>query len=388
MHSDTPPSSYPTGSLTGSSPLVPMSSRTRRDSVASGESPLRARRSSLSTNQPQPPHLPLAAAASVNASMRAGSPGPATTARDSAASRRKSVVADLAMADDRLPPPAEIATSDRKPSLSESMHKVPSLSFRDNNSTSPAVSPNPFAERSRGSRTGSPRMSGIEPTRTSMSTSDPFRQRAPSIGEVHQQMEQEQEAQVNRLLLQIHQQQMQIDALKRQSPNADTSTGSSTAISDDISSQVSTPLITPTSNPIRAPPTPERAHSSGSASTTTASTMPAARGSPSLGALSRPPRSSSPMSFSLNKTGSSRTSSRPASPSVRSIQLSGAPGPDEAKYWQAEAGNLERENAILKARIMELERQAGSLSKADSSEGNFGSHRSSSLATESMVIDG
>lgn len=43
---------------------------------------------------------------------------------------------------------------------------------------------------------------------------DPHHQRAPSLGELHQEMEAEQEASVNRLLQQIHDQQEQIRQLQ------------------------------------------------------------------------------------------------------------------------------------------------------------------------------
>jgi len=191
----------------------------------------------------------------------------------------------------------------------------------------------------------------------------PHHQRAPSLGELHQELENEQEAQVvsivltplplqfvgadpaslkkkNRLLSMIRQQQLQIQALQA---SANT-TNLSSAIDDS----------TPTSErslslPSSAPPQPSVAHVSSS---------------------STAPRSRSPFpSTSLSRQSSyhqSRGSSQANSPALRPTHsnhpdrentewlLGGGASRDESAFYQAETQNLTRENQMLKLRIREL----------------------------------
>ncbi|KAF4767020.1 hypothetical protein HAV15_009940 [Penicillium sp. str.  len=62
-------------------------------------------------------------------------------------------------------------------------------------------------------RTASPSSHGGSPI---FATADPHHQRAPSLGELHQELEQEQEAQVNRLLQMIRSQQAQLHQYQQQ----------------------------------------------------------------------------------------------------------------------------------------------------------------------------
>ncbi|KUI68601.1 hypothetical protein VM1G_04531 [Cytospora mali] len=168
---------------------------------------------------------------------------------------------------------------------------------------------------------------------------DSHHTRTPSLGELHQELEAEQEAQVNRLLGQIRQQQAQILQLQSQSTSA---------IAGDDSPGVTTPG--PIAQPVPTAPNP---HSS----------MP---GIPSSGSIPRSPiypRSS----FDIARGDlrhRSRTPSRGASPRLRSTSISqesGEPfalgGRDESAFYQAETQMLTRENQMLRHRIRDLERQ-------------------------------
>ncbi|TLD38355.1 Protein transport protein [Venturia nashicola] len=151
---------------------------------------------------------------------------------------------------------------------------------------------------------------------------NPSHQRNPSLGELHQELESEQENQVNRLLHMIRQQQTQIQALQS------TSHGGSAVVDDST------------------PPTPQPAIHTSS------------------GSRSRSPFI--PHSLSRHSSYRSNRSSTTNSPSI--IPMSGVTdgnelhlGPsatrDESAFYQAETQTLTRENQMLKLRIRELERQ-------------------------------
>jgi len=173
----------------------------------------------------------------------------------------------------------------------------------------------------------------------------PSHQRAPSLGELHQELENEQEAQVNRLLQMIRQQQQQIQALSASAPTT-ANPNSSTAIDDST-------------------PTSERSLSLPRSATASQQNIP------SIAA----PRARSPMAqpHNMSRTSSyaSRGSSRTGSPSIRPMSgqqresddfFLGGPGSrDESAFYQAETQMLTRENQMLKLRIRELERQLGEL---------------------------
>ncbi|CAD0100071.1 unnamed protein product [Aureobasidium mustum] len=146
--------------------------------------------------------------------------------------------------------------------------------------------------------------------------------RAPSLGQMHQELENEQEHQVNRLLHMIRLQQDQIDEL-----HADPSTTASASDSDTRPRTLSSSS--------RQQPLPQRPVS-----------------------LSR--HSSQAVSVTSGPRSSSRSPAlRPvASPydSQREDWLLGA-NRDESAFYQAETQMLTRENQMLKARIRELERQ-------------------------------
>ncbi|KAI9789187.1 MAG: hypothetical protein M1816_006321 [Peltula sp. TS41687] len=183
-----------------------------------------------------------------------------------------------------------------------------------------------------------------------LATADPHHQRTPSLGELHQQLEQEQEAQVNRLLQMIRQQQNQLRQM--QLATGQVPSDSAVAGVDDST------------------PTSERSVF-----------FPALGNHPQAQAPVTHPQPRSPTvaqshqrsSFDLSRQSSrrSRTPSRAASPALRPLSGAGlgmygdgteqsawalGGGRDEAAFYQAETQMLTRENQMLRMRIRELGR--------------------------------
>lgn len=168
-----------------------------------------------------------------------------------------------------------------------------------------------------------------------IATGDPHHNRAPSLGEIHQELEQEQEAQVNRLLHMIRTQQQQLHQLQiasgqnaAQVPVIDDSTPTS-----EFSMNFSSTPLPPITTPMSYSPTSRAANP---------------RTSFDLIHRSRTP---------------SRAASRTASPRMRATSISTEgenwtlPPRDENAFYQAETQMLTRENQMLRLRIRELERQ-------------------------------
>ncbi|KAI9830939.1 MAG: hypothetical protein M1819_005322 [Sarea resinae] len=275
---------------------------------------------------PRSPSVSLAAAATMNAGFHnqdsrrsstssnrhrvtgSGASIPAAPGRPER--RRSSILMNINLNDPSLPGPGELGNHEHRSSVDYSRSPFPGNSFR----------------------TASPQAIGGSAT---IATGDPHHQRAPSLGEIHQELEQEQEAQVNRLLQMIRQQQAQIQQMQQSTGAAPT-----TAVDDS----------TPTSEQSLSFP----------------SVAPPPVGHPR-------PRSPVPRtSFDNTRQPSrhSRTSSRTTSPALRplSTNLSAQGessewllGRDESAYYQAETQNLTRENQILRARVRELEHQINDL---------------------------
>ncbi|TQS32084.1 hypothetical protein Golomagni_07612, partial [Golovinomyces magnicellulatus] len=156
-------------------------------------------------------------------------------------------------------------------------------------------------------------------------TADPHHHRAPSLGELHQELEAEQEAHVNRLLQTIRQQQLELQRLQAGGASAE----DSSAISDR-----------------HAPPVP-----SSQASVTGGGAL--------ASSLPRSPGFQHPRS-SIDFHRRSRTPSRGASPRLRSTSISAESGDwvlggrDESAFYQAETQMLTRENQMLRHRIRDL----------------------------------
>ncbi|KAK7418395.1 hypothetical protein QQX98_004015 [Neonectria punicea] len=182
------------------------------------------------------------------------------------------------------------------------------------------------------------RTSSPQPLSGSPLLADPHHHRAPSLGELHQELEAEQEAHVNRLLQMIRQQQLELQRLQAGQPQSQNS-----AVDDTISER--------------------SGHGTPQASTShvNIASGPSA-GSFSRSISSRHPRSSFDMARAdLQRR--SRTPSRGASPRVRSTSIGGDSGEwvlggrDESAFYQAETQMLVRENQMLRMRIRDLEKQ-------------------------------
>ncbi|KAL2189791.1 hypothetical protein L209DRAFT_139114 [Thermothelomyces heterothallicus CBS 203.75] len=276
------------------------------------------------------PSISLQAAATLNAGLQRESPGRASPRSPlsprhrspSTGRRRSQVLMNLQMADPSTPAPGEM--------VSDSQNR----SYRSS-------SPIPVA--------GSPRL---------IATRTPNHNRAPSLGELHQELENEQEFQVNRLLAQIRQLQermsrREIQRQQQQNPSA--------VSGDDQSSERSVPVSVPN---MAASPQPSH---------------------PTSGSLPRSPifpRSSFDMARA-DLRHRSRTPSRNASPRLRSASISadsGEPwalaGRDESAFYQAESQMLVRENQMLRHRIREMERQLAELQGNNTSLSHEPSHSS------------
>jgi len=219
-----------------------------------------------------------------------------------------------------------------------------------------------------GYRTSSPHSLTGSPI---MATGDPHHFRAPSLGEIHQEIEQEQEAQVNRLLQMIRTQQQELQQLQLARGSTDQNQG--------------TPVID------ESTPTSER-----SMSFSNQNVRHSAMSTPRSPSAALHPRSSFDLARADLQHRRSRTPSRTASPRLRSTSISGEGGEawnlggrDESAFYQAETQMMVRENQMLRQRIRELERQVSELHSNSSitHEPAIASHllRSQSVSEEAQA---
>ncbi|PGH05748.1 hypothetical protein GX51_02719 [Blastomyces parvus] len=302
-------------------------------SRATSHSPYQPRTYSNSTEAPlgqsPSPHsssISLAAAATMNATDRSRRSSVSANRGSPHANRvherrRSTVPMNLNLNDPTLPGPGELSSSDHRSSIGSSY------------------------------RTHSPTSIGGNPA---IATGDPHHQRTPSLGEIHQELEQEQEAQVNRLLQMIRIQQAQLQRQQQQQQSA----ASGTAIADDS---------TPTSErSVSFPPVPPPlpTHRSSTQFPSNLSRRRSSGHSPAV-----PPHSDPETSIwtadwaSVGGDGSGRRGSR-----------------DETSYYQAETAMLTRENQMLRVRIRELERQVAELSSSTAHAPSAGSRLSNAEA--------
>ncbi|KAI7140358.1 hypothetical protein KC316_g11720 [Hortaea werneckii] len=159
----------------------------------------------------------------------------------------------------------------------------------------------------------------------------PPHHRHPSLGELHQELENEQEAQVNRLLHMIHLQQDQLAAFQQRQQS---------------------PFLPSTSTSTSQPSSPEPASAPNLMSSTT-TTSPADLQRPLL----RRPSATQP-SHPVSSISYGTTSSPPPPAAVFPSPLSGTDNlfwatstmRDETVFYQAETQTLTRENRMLKCR--------------------------------------
>ncbi|KAI1809483.1 hypothetical protein GGS20DRAFT_571766 [Poronia punctata] len=175
---------------------------------------------------------------------------------------------------------------------------------------------------------------------------DPLHTRAPSLGELHQELEAEQEGQVNRLLHMIRQQQLQLQQLQAtQTPNLQTSQNQPSLNFDDtLSSATRSASISHSSStfPVTSGPTPR---------SPSEAPQPRFSDDASREILDVPHRTSiTPSRGSPSPRLPPGTTSQEAELNLSNIR-------DEVTYYQAETQSLSRENQMLRNRIHELERQ-------------------------------
>ncbi|KAK2044166.1 hypothetical protein LZ31DRAFT_466946 [Colletotrichum somersetense] len=284
------------------------------------------------TGSPRRLSTSLQAAATMNAGLqhepsRRSSSGSLSRSRQSpnAGRRRSTVLMNLQLNDPSLPGPGEM--------VADNQHAQPG-----------------------GATTASPQPMAVSPMM--VASGDPRHSRAPSLGELHQELEAEQEAQVNRLLQMIRHQQLQLQQLQA-SQGQNSSAVEDSAIASERSNQ-GTPISQPSSILPPSGFTPL----------------------PSSGSFSRSPVMPHPRSsFDMARADlqrRSRTSSRGASPRLRSTSISGDSGDhwvlggrDESAFYQAETQMLVRENQMLRHRIRDLaEKQLTDLLPGTTSHGN------------------
>lgn len=248
---------------------------------------------------PRPSVHSLAAAATMNATERRNSSTRASPRLDRQSSdrRRSQVALNISLNDPSLPSPGELSSADQR-------------------------------------------------RRSSITTGGHHRQ--PSLGDIHNELEQEQEAQVNRMLSMIRQQQNQLDTLRTQQANSSSNIPNSAGAIEDSTPaserSFSFPSVHP-AVPVGAAPLPSRPHipsrENSTSNTALQTRSPALRPLPSSDL-----HSSSSHEYWLPSPADSRNSSSRRN-SLR----------DEGAYYQAEHANLQRENQMLKVRIRELEKQ-------------------------------
>ena len=269
------------------------------------------------TPSPRSSSISLAATASMNAAdlsrrnSNTGAGRGSPRAGRAGERRRSSVAMNLNLNDPTLPAPGELSSGDHRSSLGH------------------------YAAASPSSIGGN----------TTIATGDPnHHQRNPSLGSLHQELESEQEAQVNRLLQMIRTQHQQLEAMQRQQAehssrhsSQQSSTAHNSAVEDSTptSDQHFSPQTS--SFPILPPlPRPAR-RSSRTGLPPSGGTSPALRPFPTRD-LSH---------GSIGEQGSLQHAEGARRNSAR----------DEVAFYQAETASVTRENQMLRARIRELEKQ-------------------------------
>jgi hypothetical protein len=278
----------------------PPAARPRRLSISSPDYPR------ASPPSPRSPSLAsLQAAAAINAGLHR-SPSSASPARNTTGleRRRSSLMNNLSINDPTIPAPGEL-------------------------------------QQPNGSNSNSPRLGRRS---LALNTADPNHQRRPSLGQLHQELEEEQEAQVNRLLHMIRIQQDQIAQIQRGQPSEHDQSPSSTD-----HTRFPTPpsaLHTPAGTNLTEQSSPRQTSFSG---------LPHPHGHFNRQhSLSR--QSSARLSNAGTNSGRNSPALRPSSgslgPLTEDFLLGGTR--DEAAFYQAETQTLTRENQMLKSRIRDL----------------------------------
>lgn len=159
-----------------------------------------------------------------------------------------------------------------------------------------------------------------------VSNGDPNHQRNLSFSEIHEELEQEQEAQVNRMMRIIRNQQLYLDQIRVPNDLHETEAfdiPQSNVITSELASYLPTSPTRPSCPPTPRSPTSRSLTHGTYANNFTPSPLLSDRGSPRLAGIRR---------------------------GRRSID-------DELNYYEAEASWLARENQMLRMRVRKLEKQ-------------------------------
>ncbi|KAH6635240.1 hypothetical protein B0J18DRAFT_41495 [Chaetomium sp. MPI-SDFR-AT-0129] len=295
------------------------------------------------------PSISLQAAATLNAGLQRESPGgspnsPLSPRNQSPHTdrRRSQVLMNLQMADPSMPAPGEMVSDSQGSQNGQNGHGNGHSQHNGHSHHNSHSQYSSHGQHSASFQASSPVPIAASP-RLAATNRIPHHSRAPSLGELHQELENEQEFQVNRLLAQIRDLQAQVQRQQQQNPSA---------VTGDEASDRSVPTSA-APVPIPVPGAPG----------VTSSPQPIYPGSGSLPRSPVFPRTSFDMARA-DLRHRSRTPSRNASPRMRSTSISADSGEqwalggrDDCAFYQAEAQMLVRENQMLRHRIRELERK-------------------------------
>ncbi|CRK29567.1 hypothetical protein BN1708_005003 [Verticillium longisporum] len=326
--------------------------------TSNGDTHMPPRGASPPIGSPRSLSVSLQAAATLNAGIQREHDAPRQSTQASqphgsqspSGRRRSAVLMNLHLNDPALPGPGEMVAEEQPGRHNQASSPNP------NAGVLPSASPQPISS--------SPHL---------IQGGDPHHNRAPSLGELHQELEAEQEAQVNRLLHTIREQQLQLQQLREGGPDA--SAADDSAIASERSQHG----------------TPTTQHAA-LAQTTPVPPVPTGGSFSRSPGIAHHPRSSFDMARAdLRRR--SRTPSRGPSPRLRATSISGESdqlglgGRDENAFYQAETQTLVRENQMLRHRIRDLERQLADATLGSPSLGNPNEPSQPSNLTRATSID-
>ncbi|RXG49776.1 hypothetical protein VDGE_00437 [Verticillium dahliae] len=326
--------------------------------TSNGDTHMPPRGASPPIGSPRSLSVSLQAAATLNAGIQREHDAPRQSTQASqphgsqspSGRRRSAVLMNLHLNDPALPGPGEMVAEEQPGRHNQASSPNP------NAGVLPSASPQPISS--------SPHL---------IQGGDPHHNRAPSLGELHQELEAEQEAQVNRLLHTIREQQLQLQQLREGGPDA--SAADDSAIASERSQHG----------------TPTTQHAA-LAQTTPVPPVPTGGSFSRSPGIAHHPRSSFDMARAdLRRR--SRTPSRGPSPRLRATSISGESdqlglgGRDENAFYQAETQTLVRENQMLRHRIRDLERQLADATPGSPSLGNPNEPAQPSNLTRATSVD-
>ncbi|KAG7148911.1 hypothetical protein HYQ46_002198 [Verticillium longisporum] len=370
--------------------------------TSNGDTHMPPRGASPPIGSPRSLSVSLQAAATLNAGIQREHDAPRQSTQASqphgsqspSGRRRSAVLMNLHLNDPALPGPGEMVAEEQPGRHNQASSPNP------NAGVLPSASPQPISS--------SPHL---------IQGGDPHHNRAPSLGELHQELEAEQEAQVNRLLHTIREQQLQLQQLRDGGPDAVSAGIAAHPLTDalvfdfhqnrllhtireqqlqlqqlreggpDASAADDSAIASERSQ--HGTPTTQHA---ALAQTTPVPPVPTGGSFSRSPGIAHHPRSSFDMARAdLRRR--SRTPSRGPSPRLRATSISGDSdqlglgGRDENAFYQAETQTLVRENQMLRHRIRDLERQLADATLGSPSLGNPNEPSQPSNLTRATSID-